>query len=519
MKPWYQRHPLWVLAVMPIVPQLVGSIFNVWYNTSIIIPALPTEALHVRFAQTVLFFNLIVYPVGAGIWLYLVTSLHPVLSALEAGKPPSADQLNRARALAINLPWIGSSLAGAAWLLCIPVFLISLVVVEGSLPTSIWMHLPISFFVSAIIAITHSFFLVELTSQRLLFPMLFAGARADQTPGARVLSVRGRGWLWAISAGLCPIGSLLLLVFAPAVSGRDTTWLALFVGTVGIAFGLCSALMINRLVAEPIDHLTRAAKAIAAGNLSVRLEAHRADEFGLLLNEFNLMTEGLRQKARIRETLGLHVGETAARYILRRDPGVTGVEETITVMFVDIRDFTARTQDLLPAESVRILNLFLERMVEVVESRHHGMINKFLGDGFMALFGIDEGPACHAENAVATALDMVKELNGVNQELVQQGQAPLTIGIGLHCGPAIVGSIGSPHRLEFTAIGATVNLASRIESLTKKVGHPILFTDAIRRELPADFPCHELPAQQIKGVGKPVRVFTPSHGDPTRLLS
>lgn len=513
---WWHRHPLWVVALAPILPQLIGSTFNLWYNTAIILPALPTEGLHARFAQVVVWFNALIYPLGAGLWLGLVGSLHPVLRALETGARVSPLVLRRARVLAINLPWIGSGLAGLGWLLCIPVFLFALMAEGEPLPASVFVHLPISFFVSAVIAVTHSFFLVELVSHQLLFPRLFSEVRADQTPGGRALTIRGRGLLWAVSAGLCPIGSLLLLVFAPKVPGESSAWLALFVGTVGGAFGLCSALMINRLVADPIDRLTEAARAIAAGDLSVRLSGHRPDELGLLMNEFNAMVEGLRQKAKLRETLGLHVGEKAAAHILKRDPGLTGVDEVITVMFVDIRGFTARTQHLRPNQAVAILNLFLERMVEVVEMRFGGMINKFLGDGFMALFGIDEGPHAYAVDAMGAALEMVAELREVNAALANRGEPPLEIGIGLHAGQAIVGSIGSPHRLEFTAIGATVNLASRIEGLTKVVGRPIVFTEAVRLELPRDFPCEELGPATVKGVDGPVRIFAPVLKEPTR---
>ncbi|NJK90599.1 MAG: HAMP domain-containing protein [Blastochloris sp.] len=278
---------------------------------------------------------------------------------------------------------------------------------------------------------------------------------------------------------------------------------------VGIAFGLCSGLMINRLVAEPVDALAKAARAVAAGRLNQEIRAYRADEFGLLINEFNDMVAGLRQKARLRETLGLHVGEKVAGRIMERDPGLSGVEEEITVMFVDIRGFTERTRDLDPAHTVQMLNLFLTHMVEVVETRFGGMVNKFLGDGFMAIFGIDQSQGSEGWVALQAALEMERRLQRVNAELEELGQAPLSIGMGLHSGRAVVGSIGSPQRLEFTAIGATVNLASRIEGLTKSLGEVILFTEEVRAQLPADFPCRVLAAQTVKGVAQPVPVFAP----------
>ena len=168
----------------------------------------------------------------------------------------------------------------------------------------------------------------------------FVRARADLTPGGRALSLKGRGLLWAISAGICPIGSLLLLSFAPPAPGTDPAWFAVFVGTVGVAFGLCTALLIGRLVSEPIDQLRNAAQGVSEGRLDRNLHLPRADEFGLLIAEFNHMLHELREKERLRQTFGLHVGRRTAEQILARDPGLGGVEQVITIMFVDIRSFT-----------------------------------------------------------------------------------------------------------------------------------------------------------------------------------
>jgi adenylate cyclase len=502
-----QRHALLLTALAAVIPQVLGSIFNIWYNTVVIDPLLGTGALRQRFFQTIIFYNALAFPVGVAFWLGRVFSLRPVFNRLRAGLPVDDQRLAQARRRLIHLPWWIAVVSGAAWLLCIPVFLGSLAAVEGTMDPRLLVHLPISFCVSAFIAITHTFFLVELASHWGLFPVFFRDARADLTPGAVTLTLRGRGLLWAISAAICPIVSLLLLIFAPASTGSDPRWFAVFVGAVGIAFGLCTALMMSRLVAKPIDQLRAAAQAVGAGQFDVQVPVTRADEFGVLIGEFNQMTLELKDKERLRQTFGLHVGERAAEQILARDPGLGGIEQEITVMFVDIRSFTSRAETNTPHETLEVLNEFLRVTVCVVEEEYGGMINKYLGDGFMALFGIGGAATNHAQAAFDAGRGILRALARLNCDFLAQGRAPLGAGIGIHSGPAIVGSIGSPQRLEFTAIGSTVNLASRIESLTKQAGAPLLITAATRERLENAANLVELPPQQVRGVDEPVKVF------------
>src|SRR5437899_6708683 len=134
------------------------------------------------------------------------------------------------------------------------------------------MHLPISFCISGFIAVTHSFFLVELASYWGLFPVFFRGERADLTPNVFTLSLRGRGILWAVSASICPIASLLLLMFAPRSPAINAEWLAVFAGVIGIPFGICTALMIRWLVAKPLDQLRPASLSWSGAALKVELD-------------------------------------------------------------------------------------------------------------------------------------------------------------------------------------------------------------------------------------------------------
>jgi adenylate cyclase len=206
------------------------------------------------------------------------------------------------------------------------------------------------------------------------------------------------------------------------------------------------------------------------------------------------------------------VGRAAAEEILARDPGLGGREQLITVMFVDIRSFTARAATAPAPQTVRELNEFLRIAVEVVESRHGGMINKFLGDGFMALFGVGGDHSDHADRAVSAGRDMLQALETLNEQLLEQGGKAFRIGIGLHTGTAIVGSIGSPERLEFTAIGSTVNLASRIEELTKQTAESLLLTRATAERLSDGKRLIEIPIKYVRGMDEPVTVFAmPPH--------
>ncbi len=490
------RHGLLVTALAPVVPQILGSWFNIWYNRIIVNPLLVTEELKTRFLHTVVGYNLLVYPLAIAAWVWLVFSLRPHFAALLAGQTVDAETLDRARRRVIHLPWSGALVS-----------LIALASVGHPLGTPLLRHLPISFLVSAFISVTQSFFLIELASHWGLFPVFFRGARADQMKRIYPLSLRGRGLMWAISAGICPIGSLMMLDFAPPSPAGHPVWFAVFVGTIGIAFGLCSAVLISRLVAQPVDQLRAAAQAVAEGRLDVEVPLKRADEFGALIGEFNRMVVELREKERLRQTFGLHVGRKAAEQILARDPGLSGTEQIITVMFVDIRSFTARAAHGSPEKIVAVLNDFLRAMVHVVEEHHSGMINKFLGDGLLALFGAGIATPTHADEALHAARAMLTHLHQLNLDLAARGEEMLCIGIGIHTGPAIVGSIGSPERLEFTAIGNTVNLASRIESLTKMVSETVVLSEATRAALQNPTHLKELPPQMVKGVEQPVIVW------------
>jgi adenylate cyclase len=146
------------------------------------------------------------------------------------------------------------------------------------------------------------------------------------------------------------------------------------------------------------------------------------------------MVLGLKEKERLRETFGLHVRPEAAAQILERDPGASGTERYLTIMFVDIRGFTAICRGRTPHEVVAILNEFLTEMVDVVQRQHGGMVNKYLGDGFMALFAAGGERDDHADTALRAAQGILERLNFLNQRFQARRMVRLAIGIGIHSG-------------------------------------------------------------------------------------
>lgn len=339
-----------------------------------------------------------------------------------------------------------------------------------------------------------SYLLVE----RSLRPV-FAAALARTAPRrTRTLGVRQRIVAsWALGSGVVLVAIALVPFGAPRV--ERAVW---FLAPIGLVAGGLIISAAARSIGEPVTKMRTALAQVEDGRFDARVDVDDGSEVGLLQAGFNRMAAGLAERERLREVFGTYVDREVAEHILREGTSLAGEEVEVTVMFVDVRDFTGFAERAPAPEVVATINRLFERVVPLVHD-HKGHVDKFVGDGVLAVFGAPRRQPDHADLALAAAMAVAEAVRDLGD---------VEVGIGLNSGEVVAGNVGGAGRFEFSVIGDAVNVAARIEAATRQTGDTILLSETTKARLTSPPPLVERPGVALKGKTKQIRVFGVASG-------
>jgi class 3 adenylate cyclase/HAMP domain-containing protein len=363
----------------------------------------------------------------------------------------------------------------------------------------------------------------------------------------RIAAERRQGWMQV------PLGGVARVVqafpFAPfswhllVTERRDAFYAAvdrIFYQTGVILLGaslasLALLLVLTYYITSPLRGVIAAMRRIiTGGDLTGRVAVLYRDETGELGHTFNLMTGELekayerikgyalravvaqKKEQKIRHIFQKYVPKDVIdRYFENPESMLVGENRILAILFSDIRSFATISEKMMPDEIVESLNAYFSRMVDIIMN-HQGIVDKYIGDAIMAFFGAPVRHPDDAIQAVRSGLEMLEVLKEFNRQQARKGRAEFRIGIGINYGEATVGNIGSEKKMDYTVIGDMVNLASRLEGLTKFYKVPIIVSESMCRNIQKEIPCRLIDRVAVKGRSLGVGIYIPSGSLPPR---
>ncbi len=298
----------------------------------------------------------------------------------------------------------------------------------------------------------------------------------------------------------------------------------------GSTFSILLILFFVRFTMQPLSRMAAAMKTIISSNdLSERVEVEHDDEIGQVSHTFNIMIGELdkayntikqyafeavvaqKKEMKIRNIFQKYVPqELIDRFFVNPDAMLVGENREIAVLFSDIRSFTTISERMSPDDLVNSLNRYFSVMVDIIMNRN-GVVDKYIGDAIMAIFG---APVRHDDDplqSVRAGMEMVDAVKVFNQEQLRTGKPEFRIGVGIAYGEVTVGNIGTERKMDYTVIGDMVNLASRLEGLTKLYRQDLIISESLYEEVKNEIPCRLIDAVAVKGKHQSVRIYT-AHG-------
>ncbi|HUQ40411.1 MAG TPA: adenylate/guanylate cyclase domain-containing protein [Acidimicrobiales bacterium] len=345
-----------------------------------------------------------------------------------------------------------------------------------------------------------------LLLERRMRPLFAIVLGTESAPPETGLGIRRRLLLsWGLGSGV-PLVVLLVAPTGEEVSRGHLQALHWYLGVVGLGAGALLVMIAAQSVAEPVARLRVAVRAVQEGSLDVAVEVDDSGEVGLLQAGFNRMVAGLRERERVQDVFGRHVGVEVARAAIAGDEGrVAAREHDVTVLFVDVIGSTGLAERLAPADVVAALDRFFAVVVQTTHAEG-GWVNKFAGDGALCVFGAPEADADHAARGLRAAVALRRALSAL-----PAAPARLDAGIGVSSGRVVAGNVGAEDRYEYTVIGAPVNEAARLTEMAKEVDGRVLASGAALAAAPGEAAAWRFHAVVgLRGRAEPTDTFVPT---------
>jgi adenylate cyclase len=446
---------------------------------------------------TILAITLGLTAVGIGfVLMRVMRRLRPLKEWLDGER--SSEQTARAWHVAVDLPI--QMVRRDFWVPCL-VTLITVVAAVAVLQLSWLAFFPIllaALLVTAYAGTLH-YLALELAMRPILFDINSALDRPVRIDRPVVpLRVKLLGSLPLINV----ITGMVVAALTSDGGGTDALTVAVLIALfVSFTISFELTVLLTRSILRPIEDLEAATERIRQGRFDEHVPVTTSDEFGELSSAFNQMVDGLAERERLREAFGTYLDEEVAQHLISEDFVPGGEELEVSLVFVDVRDFTTAAAESSAAEVVARLNELFECIVPIV-ARHRGHIDQFIGDAVLAVFGAPERIPHHADRAVQCSVELARAINS-------RRPGGFEVGVGVNTGTVVAGSIGGAGRLSFSVIGDPVNLASRVESMTRETGDSVLITGETRAQLSETIEVEPRGVREIRGYDRKVELYAP----------
>lgn len=387
----------------------------------------------------------------------------------------------------LNYPFVISSITLLSWIL------------GGTLELlcSLYLRIPINF--TTIFEITIfslflggisfviSYYSLEYLQREFITPRLFPNGEIKLNRPTIKMDIQKKLFLFLISSVVLP--NLIFYRFLSTLNNSGHNVIKQDLLT--IIFMLClGVIIISTLISnfqsysirKPILQMIQASKNIENGQFDIIIPVYSEDEIGVLSQRMNQMARGLKERETIKQIFGKIVDPKIRDYILNHSHQMSGEIKQVTVLFCDLEGFSTLSENKNPLEIVKLLNEYFEIMTVAI-TQEQGLVNKYIGDAILAVFGAPLDLENHADAALRAALKMQIALIELNKKLAKENKSPLRNRIGIHTGEVLAGMVGSSSRMEYTVIGDAVNIASRLEKVAKDMHQPILISEQTSQQL------------------------------------